>query len=589
MPSEHASTWSRLRFLLGGRVTPIIALMAFSVLAGLIESVILTAIAQSAAALVGGMSRIQLALGPVHTTVGLGTLLTVAFALAVVRVALMAPLSVLPARITAGVQERLRLTLFGAFTNASWTAQADDREGHLQELMTNQVGQASQGAMQATQCLSAGLTLLVLVLTSLLLNALAALLVLAAAVTLFLLLRPLNAVGKRTARSLSQAQMGFASGVGEATRLAEETHVFGVAAAQRDRMARLVTSARDLVFRANLLGNLIPNLYRGLIYVLVITALAALHVTHSGHVASLGAVVLLLVRAGGYGQALQGSYQFVLQALPYVERVQEAEQRYGDSAVRPGAQPLRELKTLAFDKVMFAYSPGRPVLKNISFAVRGGETVGVIGPSGAGKSTLVQLLLRLRAPDAGGYLVNGMPAEQVADSDWHAQVAYVPQEPRLLHASVAENIRYFRPIDDATVREASRLARIHDDIAGWVGGYDTIIGPRADAISGGQQQRICIARALAAQPAMLVLDEPTSALDPRSESLLQESLRGLAERVTLFIIAHRMSTLEICNRVMVVVDGRLEAFDTPVNLARDSAYYQFATALATASPGLVAT
>jgi ABC-type multidrug transport system fused ATPase/permease subunit len=587
MMTNHSSTLRRLLFLLGGRITPILGLMFFSVLAGLTESLILTAAAQAAAALVAGVARVRISIGPLHEDASVARLLDVALALSLLRLALMAPLSVLPARLAASVQETLRLDLFGAFTAASWTAQAADLEGHLQELMTNQVAAAAQGAIQAAQCVIAGLSLLVLVVTALLLNVVAAILVLGAAVVLSLLLRPLNAVGKRHAGALSHIQMRFASGVGEATRLAEETHVFGVAAGQRDRMAQLVIATRGLVFRTQLLGNLIPNLYRGLIYVLVVAALVVLHLAHSGHIASLGAVVLLLIRAGGYGQALQGSYQFVLQALPYVERVQDATVRYRASAAVTGDRPLRDIRSLAFEDVTFAYSPGRPVLKDLTFAVSGGEAVGVIGPSGAGKSTLVQILLRLRAPDSGCYLVNGVPVDQLAEWDWRARVAYVPQEPRLLHASVADNIRYFRAVDDAAVEEAARLARIHDDVVGWVHGYDTLIGPRADAISGGQQQRICIARALVARPDMLVLDEPSSALDPRSESLLQESLRSLAERVTLVIIAHRLSTLEICNRVMVVVDGRLEAFDTPMNLLKENAYYQFATAVGAGPSGLV--
>jgi ABC-type multidrug transport system fused ATPase/permease subunit len=180
----------------------------------------------------------------------------------------------------------------------------------------------------------------------------------------------------------------------------------------------------------------------------------------------------------------------------------------------------------------------------------------------------------------GRYLVDGIPASEFAREDWYSRVAYVPQEPRLLHASVADNIRFYRDLDDAAVREAARLARIDADIATWADGYDTTIGPRADAVSGGQQQRICIARALAGRPEVLILDEPTSALDPRSESLLQDSLVALKQQVTLFVVAHRMSTLDICNRVMVIVDGRLEDFGTPDCLARQSPYYRSASALA---------
>jgi ABC-type multidrug transport system fused ATPase/permease subunit len=241
------------------------------------------------------------------------------------------------------------------------------------------------------------------------------------------------------------------------------------------------------------------------------------------------------------------------------------------------------VQSITFTGVSFAYVPDRPVLRDISFAVAGGETIGIIGPSGAGKSTMVQLLLRLRAPSAGTYLVNGFPADSFTLEDWHAKVAYVPQDPKLLHASVADNIRYFRDLSDAAVERAARLARIHDDIASWPATYETIVGPRADAVSGGQQQRICIARALAASPEVLVLDEPTSALDPRSESLLQDSLVSVKQALTLFIIAHRMSTLDICDRVMVLSDGRVEAFDTATRLGEQNAYYRFAADLASGS------
>jgi ABC-type multidrug transport system fused ATPase/permease subunit len=211
-----------------------------------------------------------------------------------------------------------------------------------------------------------------------------------------------------------------------------------------------------------------------------------------------------------------------------------------------------------------------------------GRTGVLLGPSGAGKSTLVQLLLRLRPPSEGSYLIDGTPAASIAQSDWYRLVSYVPQEPRLLHAPVAENIRFFRDLSDEQVERAARLARIHEDILSWPGGYQAIVGPRADAVSGGQQQRICLARALAAEPEVLVLDEPTSALDPQSEALIGASLKALHRDLTLFIVAHRMSTLESCDRVMVIVDGRVEAFDTRTVLQRDNLYFRYASELAAA-------
>jgi ABC-type multidrug transport system fused ATPase/permease subunit len=316
------------------------------------------------------------------------------------------------------------------------------------------------------------------------------------------------------------------------------------------------------------------------VYLLLVCGLFLLYTTGDKHVASLGAVVLILVRASSSGQSIQGAYQSLIQAMPFIELTQETEQRYRESRPHVGTQPLTRVASVAFDGVGYEYRPGRPVLSDIRFEVDEGEVVGIIGPSGAGKSTLVQLLLRLRTPSQGRYLVNGIPAQEIIAADWRQRVTYVPQEPRLLHASVAENIRFFRDLDDEAVQRAGRLARIHDDIMGWADGYETIVGPRADAVSGGQQQRICLARALVARPEMLVLDEPTSALDPTSESLIQESLMGLKQQLTLFIVAHRMSTLDICDRVMIIIDGKLTAFDTIELLRRENPYYRSASALA---------
>ncbi len=575
--SSWPSIWQQLSPLLGDRVGPAAALAISSALSGLTEAGILAVVAQVAAALVDGATRVHADIGTFHVDVGVGSLLAVAFALVVIRLVLQVPISYLPARIAADVQARLREDLFDAFTRASWAMQSRDREGHLQEMVTSQMLQATQGALQLTTLVTALCTFLILVVSALALNVEAALVVLAASVVLFGLMRPLNALGGLHARSLSQAQMDYAGGIGESVRLAEETQVFGVADAQRKRIHDLTSTARDLFFQTQLMGRLVPNIYQSLVYLIVVAGLVGLYISGRGDVASLGAVVLLLVRAGMYGQQVQGSYQLVRQALPFVERLQEMERLYTVSRPVEGKRSLPRVRTMAFKNVSYAYRPEHPVLSDVSFEVQSGETVGVVGPSGAGKSTLVQILLQLRIPDHGQYLVNNVPARQFVGDEWRRRVAYVSQEPRLIHASVADNIRYYRRLDDETVERAGRVARIHKDVLAWSCGYDTIIGPRADAVSGGQQQRICIARALAADPEVLVLDEPTSALDPRSSGLIQESLIALKGKVTLFIIAHGMSTLDICDRIMVIVDGRLEAFDPPA-LLHKNAYYRSASA-----------
>ena len=378
--------------------------------------------------------------------------------------------------------------------------------------MTSQIMQASQGALQATTLISWLFTFAVLVASALVLNVVAAAVVLIAAAMLFVLMRPINSLGARSARSLSQAQMAYAGGVGEANRVAEETRVFGVAEAQCSRIHRFITTAEGLFFRTQFVARLVPNVYQSLVYIVLIGGLTALYAAGSSHVASLGAVVLLLVRAGLYGQQIQGSYTLVRQAAPFVARLDDAERRYTASSLISGPSSMSKVQTLTFENVSFAYQPGRP---GVQYKIRGPRERGRgrNRPVGCRQSTLVQILLNLRAPDQGRYLINDIPVQQLLQEDWYARVAYVPQGPRLVHASVAENIRYFRDLDDDAVVRGAQLARIQDDIESWPNGYETIIGPRADAVSGGQQQRICLARALAARPEILILDEPTSSLD----------------------------------------------------------------------------
>jgi ATP-binding cassette, subfamily B, bacterial len=579
-PPAGYSMASRLSLLIGDRRRSVVALALASLISGFAEAGALAFIAEAAAALVGKPKETHIHAGSLQLAFSFEAMIAIALGLSMVRLIMQIPISVLPARIASDVQFRLRTSLFRAFTSASWEVQSRDREGQLQDTMTSQILQATGGAIGATSLIANGLNFLALLATAFLLNVDAATAILVSGVLLFVLLRPIRRFGIRRARELSAAQVQYASGVNEAVRLAEETHVFGVAEAQRGRIDVLVQRARDLFYQTQLLTKLVPNLFQSLVLILLVFGLFVVHASGDHHVAALGAIILLLVRSARSGQQGWATYQSLSQTLPFVERTQETELRYAESSPPAGDQPLPAVQTLAFQDVGYAYRPNRPVLSEISFAVERGEAIGIIGPTGAGKSTLIQILLRLRIPQVGSYLVNGMPAEQLASDDWHTRVVYVPQEPRLLHASVAENIRFERPLDDDSVERAARLAHIHDEIMQWSQAYETIVGPRADAVSGGQKQRLCLARALAAKPELLVLDEPTSALDPNSEALIQESLSGLRHELTLFIIAHRISTLDICDRVMVIKDGRLVAFDTLDRLRLHNAYYRSASAFA---------
>jgi ATP-binding cassette subfamily C protein CydD len=214
---------------------------------------------------------------------------------------------------------------------------------------------------------------------------------------------------------------------------------------------------------------------------------------------------------------------------------------------------------LRFDLVSFAYDDGqRPALEGLSFQVAAGEKVALVGPSGAGKSTVAYLVLRFVEPQAGTLTAGGRPLGDWPLAAWREQVAWVPQAPALFHGTVAHNIRLGRP--DATPDEvawAARQAHAHEFVQALPQGYDTLVGERGARLSGGEAQRIALARAFLKDAPLLILDEATANLDPEVEARIQEALARLLHGRTAILIAHRLNTVRHANRVLVMAGGRI--------------------------------
>jgi ATP-binding cassette subfamily B protein len=398
-------------------------------------------------------------------------------------------------------------------------------------------------------------------------------------IALFLLLRPMSRRANQVSERRNDLNDEYARRVAETVGVAREIRVHDVAEFFEERLALLVRASARARTALAFLSLAVPAIYQSLALLFLVVSLAVLHAADVS-VVSAGAVILLLVRASSYGQQVQTALHFVSEAGPTFDKIDARVSSFEEVPATFGASKLGHVDRLELRDVSFAYEADRPVLLGVTAVIERGEVIGVIGPSGSGKSTLVQLLLRLRAPSSGAYLVNGRAAADYDLSSWAAQVAFVPQDAHLFTGTVAENIQLLRPgIAEGQVVEAARAAGIHDEIVRWPMGYATEVGDRGSAVSGGQRQRISIARALVGRPEVVVLDEPTSALDVHSESAIQATISRLRGDCTVVVIAHRMSTLAVCDRIMVLREGRVQGFAAADELRRSDPYYAEVLAL----------
>jgi ATP-binding cassette subfamily B protein len=213
---------------------------------------------------------------------------------------------------------------------------------------------------------------------------------------------------------------------------------------------------------------------------------------------------------------------------------------------------------IEYRHISFAYKPGEPVLKDISLLVSPGEAIALVGASGAGKTTFVNLLPRFYDPEVGQIFIDDVDIRDVKLHSLRRQIGIVPQETIMFSGTIAQNIAFGQDVFDMeAVKEAAKIANAHQFISQLPEGYQTWVGERGVNLSGGQRQRIAIARAVLLNPQILILDEATSALDSESEALVQEALERLMQKRTVFIIAHRLSTVRRCDRILVLEQGQI--------------------------------
>lgn len=570
--------WDVLRSLVAPHKGLVALLALASVASAALEATFIVLLTAIGMALVGGSATV----GPV-----LGSVISVQMALVLAGVALVLRVALslwgvrVSARLTATVTSTQRRQLAESYLRSNWAVQQAEPSGRLQELLTSFVARISNTVNTLAAAITASLSLAAFLAAGLVMDPLSTGAVLIALAVVGGILTPLRRAIRRRSRRNAQAGLAFANAVSELGSLGLEMQTYGAQSHFEDRIESLNQTAVVTQQRTQEYQGALPHIYMSLAYGAVLCGVAVVSVSGITNLTVVGAVMLLMLRSLSYGQQLAATSASIAGHLPFLESVRDMVQRYTAAAAPQGSQRPAGVVPLDVRNASFAYTPDRVALSEVSFRLHPGEAIGVIGPSGAGKSTIAQLLLGLRQPTAGTIESAGVPLTEVDRRWWTSRVAFVAQDAQLFTGTVAENIRFFRnEIGDERLREAASHANILADIESLPNGFDTHLGERGSQLSGGQRQRLSIARALVGRPELLILDEPTSALDGQSEALIRDTLSALRGRMSVVLIAHRMSTLDICDRIMVVEDGQMTALDTPMRLRANNEFYRTALAVA---------
>ncbi|OGE82659.1 MAG: hypothetical protein A2846_03305 [Candidatus Doudnabacteria bacterium RIFCSPHIGHO2_01_FULL_49_9] len=566
--------------------TQILALTGLGFVAGILEGVGITAVIPLFSFIIGGQGatgdwlsgQIRNFFELIHLNFSVKYLLIFIAALFLLKIPVMVWISHMRAKITTDYEDRTKNRIFAATVNASWQFLLRQKSGHLETILLVDAAQAASMLAEISTALMILSGFLIYFFVAVNVSLAVTLLTLGLGGAILVFSKPLFQRVRQTAMVRANLSKELAHHVSE--------NIYGIKSLKASqglpgvmrKSAAIFSAIKKQEIRLVLFKSISRAMMQPVAVIFILGLFAYSYKMGNVNVAMIGVVVFLIDRIFLYFQQLQGAIHTVNNAVPHLRSIVEYEQEALDNPeeAKQGSDSFAFRETLEFRGVSFGYSADRTVLQGVSFAVRKGETLGIIGPSGTGKTTIVDLILRLLQPQDGEILLDGKNISEIKLAEWRKNIGYVSQDMFLMNDTIASNIRFYDDsVSLADVADAARMADIYDFIDECPDKFDTVIGDRGLMLSAGQRQRIVIARVLARKPQILILDEATSALDAESESRIQKVIHNLRGKMTVVAIAHRLSTVMDSDRLVVLEDGRVAEEGDPRALLKDKDSYFF--------------
>lgn len=478
-------------------------------------------------------------------------------------------------KITAVYEEKTRGELFKLTAEANWQYLLKQKLGHLETILVTNVKYGSYLLQYTSDCLMMLTGLLVFLLVAINISWFITLITIVLGGLIFFSFKPFLYKTRALSRENEKINRQTAHHINENILGMKTIKVMSAGSKIVDKAKEYFKVLRELVIKTSFLSIATNALIQpiGLIFVFIIFAIS--YKTGVFNFAALAAIIYLIQRIFSYAQQFQTTLYSMTNAASYVNKMLE----YRDEVIKNkeidrGTNSFEFVNNVEFKNITFYYNQTKQILNNVSFTIKKGEMVGLIGPSGAGKTTIVDIILRLFNPTKGEILLDGKDINNIKINEWRKNIGYVSQDIFLKNDTIANNIKFYNDeISDKEMEEAAKMANIYNFIQTCPDKFETVIGERGLLLSAGQRQRIVIARILARHPEILILDEATSALDNESEVQIQKVIENLKNKVTVLLIAHRLSTVMNCTKLLVLQNGEIKEQGSPKELLSDEKSY----------------